>query len=118
MILFDETKEAPRERTAPTHHQSTEENMAQKKAKYVLVTTEFRGVFAGELVEQKDRMVTLKNARNCIYWSSDVGGFLGLAQKGPSKGCTIGTVAPKVDLFEVTSISDCTDEARKAWETA
>ena len=89
-----------------------------KEAKYVLVTTQFRGVFAGELQEQEDGRVTLTNARNCIYWSADVGGFLGLAKTGPSSGCRIGAVAPLVDLFEVTSISYCTDEARKAWQAA
>jgi len=52
--------------------------------KKVLITTEFRGVFFGEVNEGKKlpAEITLKNARNCIYWSSDCNGFLGLASKG------------------------------------
>jgi hypothetical protein len=66
--------------------------MATAKAIPVLVTTEFRGVFFG-YVKSKVKApaeITLTGARNCIYWSKDVGGFLGLAAKGPSKECRIG----------------------------
>ena len=87
-------------------------------SKFVLVTTEFRGVFAGELAAQQGNFITLENARNCLYWSKDVGGFLGLAKDGPTTGCRIGTESPRVDLFGVTSISDCTDEAKEAWQQA
>lgn len=45
----------------------------------VLVTTEHRGVFFGYATETDGETITLKNARNCVYWSSDVKGFLGLA---------------------------------------
>lgn len=89
-----------------------------KKKPYVLVTTSFRGVFAGELKARDGDMVTLTNARNCIYWSNDVKGFLGLAKTGPSGSCRIGATAPLVDLFGVTSIADITDKAREAWESA
>jgi hypothetical protein len=89
------------------------------KSRYVLVTTEFRGVFAGDLVKQDGNIVTLNNARNCIYWSSDVGGFVGLAANGPSDSCRIGSELPEtIELFGVTSIANCTEEAERAWKSA
>jgi len=88
-------------------------------ASNVLVTTEFRGVFFGELVEdQSPGNVVLKDARNCIYWSADVGGFLGLAAKGPSKDCKIGTQVESLRLFKITSITPVSDEAAAKWQSA
>lgn len=88
--------------------------------KPVLVTTEFRGVFFGFVVNDKKLPdeVILKNVRNCIYWSSDCGGFLGLAANGPTKDCKIGTQVPELTLYKITSISPVTDKAVKAWELA
>ena len=86
--------------------------------KFVLVTTEFRGVFAGYMESREDRIVTLSSARNCIYWSEDMRGFLGLATMGPSDSCRIGSVSESVTLFGVTSITDCTDSACKKWGAA
>lgn len=83
---------------------------------YVLVTTAHRGVFAGELVEDWDDVVILKNARNCIYWSAEVKGFLGLALTGPTKSCRVGPAVPQLKLRNVTSLGACTPEARAAWE--
>ena len=85
----------------------------------VLVTTEFRGVFFGELAEDNSPgNVVLKNARNCIYWSSDVGGFLGLAAKGPSMECRIGVAVESVRLFKITSITPVSSEAVEKWKSA
>jgi len=85
----------------------------------VLVTTEFRGVFFGELAEDNSPgNVVLKNARNCIYWSSDVGGFLGLAAKGPSMECRIGFEVESVRLFKITSITPVSSEAVEKWKSA
>lgn len=87
------------------------------KDKAVLVTTEFRGVFFGYVEDDKHlpEKVTLSKVRNCIYWSSDVGGFLGLAADGPSKDCKIGTEVPEVTLWKVTSVTPVSDEAAKKW---
>ena len=65
--------------------------------KAVLITTEFRGVFFGYVNDDTKLPVeiTLSRSRNCIYWSSDIGGFLGLAEKGPSSNCRIGTMVKK-----------------------
>lgn len=85
----------------------------------VLVTTEHRGVFFGfaeskEATESK-ASIRLKKVRNCIYWSSDVGGFLGLASKGPTESCRIGREAPSVLLHDITSVTECSEEAVSAW---
>lgn len=85
----------------------------------VLVTTEFRGVFFGEVIAHDlPNSITLRRARNCIYWDSSVGGFLGLAATGPGPGCRIGAVADELTLWHVTSVSRLTDQATAAWESA
>ena len=87
--------------------------------KPVLITTEHRGVFFGNLVGKYTKSeVTLKNARNCIYWSRDCGGFLGLAANGPTKECRIGTMVPEITLYDLTSCTPVTDKAAEAWEKA
>lgn len=87
--------------------------------KAVLVTTEFRGVFFGYVKDDKDlpEKITLTNVRNCIYWSSDVNGFLGLASKGPSSSCRIGAEVPEVTLWKITSVTPVSNDAQKKWRT-
>lgn len=89
--------------------------------KPVLITTEFRGVFFGYMNGEAKKLpaeVTLKNVKNCIYWSGDCGGFLGLAANGPTKGCRIGALAPELTLYKITSVTPVTDKAVEAWEKA
>jgi len=91
-----------------------------KKNQSVLVTTEFKGVFYGEI---KDNLklpeeITIFNARNCIYWSSDLGGFLGLVAQGPDSNCKIGPIIPELTLYKITSVSPITDkEVIKKWKS-
>lgn len=87
------------------------------KNKAVLITTEFRGVFFGYVKDDKHLPdeITLTNVRNCIYWSSDCGGFLGLASGGPTSQCKIGSKVPELRLFKVTSVSPVSEEAEKKW---
>jgi len=87
------------------------------KNKPVLVTTEFRGVFFGFVKEDKNLPdeITITKVRNCIYWSSDLGGFLGLAAQGPNGSCKIGAQVEELRLFKVTSITPVSDEAAKKW---
>jgi hypothetical protein len=87
------------------------------KNQAVLVTTEFRGVFFGYVVSDSKLPdeITLSKVRNCIYWPSSVGGFLGLASQGPNNDCKIGTMVPELRLFKVTSVSRVSDEAAKKW---
>lgn len=89
------------------------------KNKAVLVTTEFRGVFFGYVKDEKKLPfeITLTNVRNCIYWSADCGGFLGLAAGGPTSACKIGTKVDELRLFKVTSVTPVTDEAAKKWNS-
>lgn len=83
----------------------------------VLVTTVHKGVFFGysDSDVQKDS-ITIKNARNCIYWSTDVKGFMGLASNGPTKSCRIGPKVPSMKLMGVTAVVEVTPEAIEAWE--
>ena len=81
----------------------------------VLVTTAHRGVFFGYLNDDGKTTVKLKRARNCLYWSQDVKGFLGLAATGPSASCRIGPAAD-ITLMDVTSVSEVTPAAVERWE--
>ena len=84
----------------------------------VIVTTEFRGVFFGYAEDTSGENITLTNARNCIYWPSQNGGFMGLASEGPAKGARIGCVVEKIDLRKVTSVIEVTEAAASAWTNA
>ena len=86
---------------------------------HVLVTTEYRGVFAGEIdpAEEAARTLTLHGARCAIYWGT-TGGFLELAEKGPGSKAKIGARADQVVLHGVTSVTRMTDGAAAAWARA
>jgi hypothetical protein len=88
-----------------------------EKGQAVLVTTEFRGVFFGYVVEDKNLPddITLSKVRNCIYWSSDVGGFLGLASNGPTSGCKLGAQVPELRIFKITSVTPVSLGAQEKW---
>jgi len=91
--------------------------MASKKETAVLVTTEFRGVFFGYMTTAPtDNSITIARARNCVYWSSDIKGFMGLASTGPSKNCKIGPAVPSLTLQKVTAVIEVTPEAAQQWE--
>ena len=81
----------------------------------VLVTTEHRGVFFGYARDVDGATIALRAARNCVYWSADVKGFLGLAATGPSSSCRVGPPAD-ITLRAITCVALCTDAAVKAWE--
>jgi len=84
----------------------------------VIICTEFRGVFFGYAEDTTGSDVTLSDARNCIYWDSKVGGFIGLASKGPNKNCRIGETAASLDLRKVTAVLEVSAEAEAAWQSA
>jgi hypothetical protein len=93
--------------------------MKLTKKKAVVVTTEFRGVFFGYLdkgADENAKDLVLLDARCAIYWSG-ARGFMGLASHGPESGSKIGSKAPRVLLHGITSVSDCTPDAEKAWTT-
>lgn len=83
------------------------------KARRILVTTAHRGVFYGHLdpkYKDTDKTLALLNARNIIYWAGSRG-FLGVAATGPDSGSKVGSVAERVVLHDVTSVTDCTAAA-------
>ena len=84
----------------------------------VLVTTQHRGVFFGYTDNTDGDHIWLKRARNCLSWSSDVKGFMGLAANGPSRNCRIGPAVEKLQLRDITSVSEVTAEAVTKWEAA
>ena len=92
--------------------------MATKtKERPVVVTTEFRGVFFGYATDTDGDTIELKRARLCIYWSSDLRGFMGLAAHGPNGNCNIGPPAD-ITLRKITSVLEVTPEAVAKWEKA
>ncbi len=93
--------------------------MPTTKTRPVVITTEHRGVFFGNLNgdDLAAKTLTLLNAQMCVYWSSDVKGVLGLAATGPSRACRVTPAVPKIVLQGVTAVMDATPEAVKAWHS-
>jgi len=91
--------------------------MDNGKGRPVVVTTAHRGVFFGYAADTKGETIELKEARLCVYWSSDVRGFMGLAANGPSKNCRIGPAAD-IELRNITSVVAVTPEAEAKWLAA
>ena len=89
--------------------------MAKKAERAVLVTTAHRGVFFGYATDTDGETIALRGCRNCVYWSADVKGFLGLASTGPTASCKIGPPAD-VTLRNITAVAEVTKEAAAAWE--
>lgn len=90
---------------------------SNSKERAVVVTTQHRGVFFGYATDVNGAIIKLRAARNCIYWSSDIRGFMGLAATGPNKSCKIGPAAD-ISLRDITSVIECSPEATQAWEAA
>jgi hypothetical protein len=88
--------------------------------KAVLITTEFRGVFFGYIKDDTKlpESITLTDVRNCIYWASSCGGFLGLASKGPDSQCRIGEQVDEITLWKITSVTPVSKKAQEAWKKA
>lgn len=86
----------------------------KKKERPVVVTTTHKGVFFGYAADTTGDQITLERSRLCIYWSSDVQGFMGLASKGPTKGCRIGPPAT-ITVRDITSVLEVTPEAEEKW---
>lgn len=90
--------------------------MKEIKPRPVIVTTKHRGVFFGYATDTTGDVIQLKDARLCVYWTSDLRGFMGLAAHGPSKSCRIGPAAD-IALRDITSVLEVTNpEAVKRWE--
>ena len=95
--------------------------MAKKQRKpveRVVVTTKHRGVFYGTIKKRDGDDLVLSQARNCLFWSRETKGFLGLAATGPLGDSRIGPEVKSLELMGVTSITPCTDAAIERWEAA
>lgn len=84
----------------------------------VLVTTAHKGVFFGYAKDTNNKTINLRGARNCIYWPSSVGGFVGLSTSGPNSETRVGPTCESMTLHDVTAVLKCTDAAEKAWLSA
>ena len=82
----------------------------------VLVCTDMRGVFAGQLESRDGDAITLTQARMCVYWDRAVRGVLGLAVSGPNERCRITKAVPRIQLDGVTAVIYMTGEAVSAWD--
>ena len=83
----------------------------------VIITTAHRGVFFGYATNTTGGQIALKKAQLCVYWSSDLKGFMGLASQGPSGSCRIGAPAD-ITLRNITAVVEVTPEAAARWESA
>lgn len=93
--------------------------MVKKAEQAVVITTEYRGVFFGYMNQPPENgSITIARARNCVYWSADVKGFMGLAANGPSKNCKIGPAVPRMTLHKVTAVVEVSPSAAEKWESA
>lgn len=89
--------------------------MASKtKDRAVLVTTAHKGVFFGYAARTDGATIKLRQARNCIYWTTAEKGFLGLASAGPGDGCRIGPAAD-IELRDITCVAEVSKTAEDAW---
>ena len=84
----------------------------------VVVCTDKRGVVFGYTSNYNGDKITLTQARMCLYWSAEVGGVFGLAEKGPTKNCKISATAPSITLNGITAIFSVDETAENAWRNA
>lgn len=91
------------------------EKEAEAAERAVVVTTQHRGVFFGYASDTDGESIKLRAARNCLYWTSESKGFMGLAAMGPTKGARVGPAAD-ITLRDITSVIECTPAAVQAWE--
>lgn len=87
---------------------------------FAVVTTEYKGVFFGEVnaADVSKSTVRVEKAQMAVYWSSDCKGIMGLAAVGPTQGCKIGPVVPAITLQKVTAVMEASADAEKAWRAA
>lgn len=96
---------------------ATKRKSTNGHARAVIVTTEHRGVFFGYATDIDGETIALTRGRLCVYWSTDMRGFMGLASMGPSADCKIGPPAD-ITLRKITAVVEVTPEAVMRWEAA
>lgn len=85
--------------------------------KYVIVRTYSAGVFAGYLVTQNGKEVTLKSARRLWYWSG-AASLSQLAMEGTKRpdDCKFPCAVNSILLTEAIEIIECTMLAKRSIE--
>lgn len=86
----------------------------------VLVTTQHRGVFAGEIDDDQDlgaKAMPLRGARMAIYFGTSKG-LLELAETGPTSKSRISAPADIPMLHDITAVFAITDQAWSKWQAA
>ena len=93
-----------------------------KNHRAILVGTETKGLFFGYVPidgptneEIFGGIVSLKQARMCVYWPPGTGGAFGLASAGPKHGCRIGPRA-NATVGPVAGVLDVEGNALALWE--
>ena len=85
--------------------------------KPILITTEYRGVFAGLVPDDQDmtaRTMRVEQARMAIYWGT-TRGVMQLAETGPTEKSRISAPAAIDALHGITAVFSITDEAWARW---
>ena len=88
--------------------------------KPVLITTEYRGVFAGLIPNDQDlsaRSMPLKSAKMAIYWGTTKG-VMQLCASGPTSKSKVSAPADIPMLHGITAIFDIEPDAWNAWKNA
>lgn len=111
MAKKSDSKSAQAVAEAPVYDpQATQQNP-------VLITTEFKGIFQGDLksFDPASKTAVLTQARCCLkFWNGK--GFVGLVVGGPDRNCKVTGAAPEMTLFGVTAMLKCTPESVLAWQ--
>lgn len=85
-----------------------------------LITTQHRGVFAGEIDDGQDlgaKAMPVKGARMAIRFGT-TRGLLQLAETGPTPQSKISAPADIPMLHDITAIFAITDDAWAKWQAA
>ncbi len=88
----------------------------EAEEKLYIVKTQDREIFCGWSTDPLADRITLRNARQAIYYSAETHGLLGLATTGPAKGSRIGPVAAIVECRRPDLVIECSSESATAWE--
>lgn len=86
--------------------------------KNILVTTQHRGVFFGQVEDNADLsqkvIINIKNCRMAIHWGTKKG-IMELASDGPNSNSKIGAAADVDILHDVTAVFSVSDKAAEKW---
>jgi hypothetical protein len=85
--------------------------------KIVVVRTYSAGVHFGELMDRKEKEVTLKNARRIWSWQG-ANTLNEIALHGVGKGSRVSEAVPSVTLTEAIEIIECSPEGATALSKA